>query len=187
MKIIRYIAALCIFAAVPALALAQGATWTGAYVGGQVGVNNSSSDNFSTENAFDLGVLGGYNFQLSDHFALGGDAFYEWNQNKTHTAGVQSGELGTYVYGVDALFGFPLGDTGTWMPYLKLGYGWGQFRGNASGGAPSLHAIRYGGGIEWRVTEMFGISFQYIYQKFNSDADHWLNQNFTAGFNFHFQ
>lgn len=190
MKGICYATAVCVLATAPALALAQGtaANWTGAYVGGQAGLNSASSDHLSTENALDLGVLGGYNFQVTNHVAVGGDVFYEWNQEQSHkVGGASTGDIGTNVYGLDLMAGFPLGDTGTWMPFVKVGYGWAHFNGSGAGGVGNQNDLRYGAGVEWRMTRMFGLSFQYMYQKFGSAVDNWKNQNYTAAFNVHFQ
>lgn len=173
----------------PAAAFAAGTNgWNGPYVGAQAGLNSTSADNgISSESALDLGVLAGYNFQIVPFFTVGGDVFYEWNQQKSHTfAGMGSADVGTNVYGVDALAGFPLGTSGTFMPFIKVGYGWADFTGNGSSGVSNQSAARYGGGVEWRMSDSLGINFQYMYQDFGGDVSHWKNQNFTVGANFHF-
>lgn len=174
----------------PAAAFAAGTSmnWNGLYVGAQAGLNRTSADNgISSESALDLGVLAGYNFQLAPFFTLGGNAFYEWNQQKSHSfAGFGSGDVGTNVYGVDVLAGFPLGSSGAFMPFVKVGYGWANFTGNASNGVSTQNAMRYGAGVEWRLNDAIGINFQYMYQDFGGDVSHWKNQNFTGGVNFHF-
>lgn len=188
MKSLVRVAAAGALALVPAFAFAAG-SWNGFYAGGQVGVNSTSADNgISSESATDLGAFGGYNFQFSDHFVLGGNAFYEWNQQKSHQfGGLGSADVGTSVYGVDALAGFPLGQSGAWMPFLKLGYGWADFTGNGSTGVGNQSAARYGAGVAWRLTPLLGLNFQYMYQKFGSDVSNWKNQNFTVGVSVHFQ
>lgn len=184
MKGIVHCAAAVVVALAPALAFAA-TDWTGAYVGAQAGLNRSTADyGVSSENALDVGVLAGYNFQLTQNFALGGNVFYEWNQSKGHNVGnAPSFDVGTNVYGVDLLAGVPLGD-GTWMPYVKIGYGWADFTGDAN--VSTQNDMRYGIGLEWRVTQRIGVAFQYMYQKFGGEVDNWKNQNFTAGVNFHF-
>lgn len=181
--LVRFAAAAAIVVA-PALGFAA-TDWNGPYVGVEAGINHTSADSgISTENALNAGALAGYNFQLTQNFALGGDVFYEWNQSKGHNVGGgQSFDVGTNVYGVDVLAGIPLGD-GTWMPYLKVGYGWADFTGDAN--VSTQNAMRYGLGVEWRVTQGIGVAFQYMYQKFGSDVANWKNENLTAGVNFHF-
>lgn len=187
MKGIRYAAFAGLLAAAPGLAFAQNnGQWTGFYAGAQAGINSSSANSgISTEQALNLGILGGYTFQVANHVVVGGNAFYEWNQGKTHSGPGGTAKIGTNVYGVDAMVGFPLSQSGAWMPFVKIGYGWANFTDDASS-TPSQNAMRYGAGIEWRTSEMLGFTAQYMYQKFGSDVADWQNQNFTVGVNFHF-
>lgn len=171
------------FAAIPG-------TWTGPYVGVQAGWNKSSLNDFSSESAFTSGLRAGYNVQLSDHFVVGGDVFYEWNQDKDHQTcfpglPCASVNLGSNVYGVEGLVGFPIGLTGNFMPYVKIGYGHLDVTGdnNVSG---SDSDWRYGAGLEWILTDSLGLTFQYTYAKYGDDVGDWKNSNFTLGVNFHF-
>ena len=170
----------------PAVALAASPSdWTGAYVGGQVGWTQTRVDGLSSENALNLGAFGGYNFQVSDHFVVGGDVFYGWNQQKSHTIGVGPASLhfGSNVYGLDGLLGFPVGEQGQLMPYVKIGYGHLEGTGDATG---SDNDMRYGAGLEWRLTKPFSISVQYMYQKFGSSSGNWRNETFAFGAIYHF-
>jgi len=170
----------------PAMVLAATPSeWTGAYVGGQMGWTQTKVDAFSSENALNLGVLGGYNFQLTEHVVVGGDLFYTWNQKKDHTfsGGPAKANFGSDVYGVDGMVGFPVGEQGHFMPYLKVGYGHLEGTGDASG---SDDAMRYGAGLQWRLNNPISFSFQYMYQKFGSSSGNWKNETFAFGATYHF-
>ena len=170
----------------PAMALAAAPSeWTGAYVGGQVGWTKTNVDLFSSENALNIGVFGGYNYQVSAHFVVGGDLFYEWNQKKKHSfgGGIGTSDFGSEVYGVDGLVGFPVGEQGNFMPYLKVGYGHLKATGDASG---SENDMRYGAGLQWRLSNPFSLSVQYMYQKLGSSSGNWKNETFAVGATYHF-
>jgi outer membrane immunogenic protein len=188
MKHVLRLAALGGLLFAPVAALAAGTVdWTGLYVGAQAGVNDVSSDHTSSEKALTLGVLGGYDFQLSENFVAGGDIFYEYNRKTDHSIsnclGPCTTNYGTNVYGIDGRLGIPLGASGGIMPYLKVGYGRADGTGDLSGNS---NAWRYGAGIEFRSTESFGLALQYMHQNFGSDNDNLTNDNFTVGANFYF-
>ncbi len=170
----------------PALAFgAIPSNWTGAQVGAQVGWTKTSLDGFSSENALSLGVQGGYNYQLNRHVVVGGDLFYEWNQKKDHTFALFNSKtnFGSNVYGVDGLVGFPVGQEGRFMPYLKVGYGHLEGTGAASG---SDNAWRYGAGLQWRMDAPVSLYAQYMYQKFGASSGNWKNETFAFGAIYHF-
>ncbi|MGH8224987.1 MAG: porin family protein [Gammaproteobacteria bacterium] len=184
---------LCMRAALGALLLAPAAAfavipgqWTGPFVGGQVGVNFNSSDTTSSERAFTANIFGGYELQLSDHFTVGGDLFYEWNNKKDHTIknclGPCTVNYGSNVYGVDGLVGFPVGTDGAIKPFVKVGYGRVKGTGDLSG---NEWDVRYGAGVEFRSTASnIGFIVQYMYQKFGND--NFKNSNLTVGVTYHF-
>lgn len=170
---------------VPAVALAAGPySWTGPYVGAESGINRTQTDDFSSRNTLTLGVKGGYNYQVSEHFVVGGDVFYNFNKKTDHSF-VYGGtaNFGSNVYGIDGLVGFPVGENGAFMPYVKLGYGHLEATGDASG---SDHAVRIGGGLEWRFSQPLSFSVQYMHAKYGSDSDNWKNDNLTFGVSYHF-
>jgi len=185
-------AAALAFVAAPSAFAADMGPWSGAYAGGQLGLNQVSSDHTSSENALNLGIYGGYQMQFSRHFVFGGDVFYNWNQKKDHAvyndAGVNVGtaNFGTNTYGVDFQGGFPVGSTGHWMPYVKLGYGWASLQGS---GTPSgnENAMRYGVGVAWMPVRHLSFNVQYMHQNFGSGAnDNLQNDNWTVGATWHF-
>lgn len=185
MKLLARLAAAGALALAPAFAFAAG-PWTGPYAGAQVGINSVSADGLSTEQGLTAGVLGGYNFQLANHFVLGGDVFWDWNQSKSHDVNGTTFKVdtGTNVYGIDVLAGFPLGDMGAWMPFAKIGYGWGDPTGDLSGGTQK--SVRYGAGVAWRMSDNFSLFAQFMHQNFGSDNGNYTNNNYTVGAGFHF-
>ena len=171
---------------IPAMAFAASPSeWTGPYAGGQIGWTQTKVDGFSSENALNLAVFGGYNYQITEHFVVGGDIFYGWNAQKRHTfgGGPHSSKFGSTVYGVDGLLGFPVGEQGRFMPYVKIGYGHLEGTGDASGGDDD---VRYGAGLQWRLNRPISLSIQYMYQKFGSSSGNWKNETFAFGAIYHF-
>lgn len=175
--------------AIPAAVFAAGVgnNWTGAYATAQAGVNNSSANGVSSATGVTLGGVYGYNYTVNPHFVVGGDVYLEWNQESDHDIhgpGYSgSASFGTNAYGFDALFGFPAGDAGNLLPYVKLGYGGAHGTSDLSGNA---NAFRYGVGIEWRMSQANGIDFQYTHQDFGSDNAGLTNNNLTVGYTWHF-
>ncbi len=180
------------FAATPAALAATPGPWSGPYAGGQIGVNHVKSDHTSSENALNLGIYGGYQMQFARHFVFGGDVFYNWNQKKDHTlydnsgAPVGTGNYGTTTYGLDLLAGFPVGRMSAWMPYVKVGYGWGKLHGNGTSSG-SEHAGRYGLGVAWKFTRNLSLNAQFMHQNFGgSGNDNLQNNDWTIGATWHF-
>lgn len=169
----------------PAAAPAAGPhRWGGVYAGVQLGANNTALDNFESATGLTLAGYAGYMYPFMQHFVLGGDVFYEWNQQRTHNLNFGgSAKFGTNVYGADVSFGFPLGATGSYMPYAKVGYGWANGTGQLGG---SGNAVRYGAGFEWRLSDVLGLNFQFMHQNFGSSNQGLINNNWTVGANWHF-
>ncbi|MGH8273859.1 MAG: outer membrane beta-barrel protein [Gammaproteobacteria bacterium] len=172
----------------PAAALAASTgSWTGPHVGVLLGGNSASSDNTGTELAFTASLLAGYDFQLSKLFVLGVGGFYEWNNDKTHDlkncVGPCSIRYGSRVYGLDGRVGFPIGTYNQYMPYVKVGYGWSNLKGDLS---DSHSSPRYGVGFEWMsATGTASLLIQYMHQNLNGKYGV-TNNNFTIGANFFF-
>jgi len=166
---------------------ADSAQWTGAYAGGQLQLNTVSADGVSSTTGLGAAIFGGYQMQFSDHFLLGGDLFYQYNQAKNHTVAGFSGtaNLGTKGYGVDVLAGFPVGDTGVWMPYAKIGYGWLKAHGT-NGGSDIEHSLRYGVGVAWMVQRYLSLQAQYMYQQVGGPSRNLKNQNLSVGVTWYF-
>lgn len=157
--------------------------WAGPYVGGQVGVNNTSATGLSNENAFDGGLSLGYNTVasapgLKSPAILGADFFTEFNSEEIHSSDVS---YGSNVLGMDFLAGYPLGKARQLMPYIKFGFGDINATGDLSGRGSGVGA-RVGTGIELWMNPGLGLVAQWIHQTGNGIT----NDNFTVGVNYHF-
>lgn len=179
-------AVVALVSAPAAFAAGQG-PWSGAYVGGQVQLNTTKADGISSENALGLGIFGGYQMQFSQHFVLGGDVFYNYNQSKDHNVtGFGTASFGSKVYGVDVLGGFPVGDAGAWMPYVKVGYGWIKLHGSDVQSSSTENSIRYGLGVAWKLQPNLSLQAQYMYQDLGSSNGNFKDTNLSVGAAWHF-
>jgi len=157
--------------------------WAGPFVGGQVGVNNTSATGLSNENGFEGGVSLGYNTlagaaSLGSPAVLGADFFTEFNSEEVHSGNVS---YGSNVLGMDFLAGYPLGVGRQFMPYLKFGFGDINATGDLSRNGSGVGA-RVGVGAELWLNPGLGLVAQWIHQTGNSIT----NDNFTLGVNYHF-
>ncbi|MDN5865038.1 MAG: porin family protein [Gammaproteobacteria bacterium] len=183
-----FLGTLVVLLLVPAAALAaRPGQWTGPYVGLKVGLNHSSADGISSENAFTAGIYGGYDWMLSRSIVFGGSIFYLWNQDTGHDvcfAGV-CGNVngGSNVYGVDGRIGFPMGRSSQFMPYLKIGYAHIDLTGDFSGDDTGW---RFGAGFEWQLAYNTSLTFEYTHADYGDDVGNWDNNNLTVGVNFRF-
>ena len=190
MKAFRHIALLASLLLAPAIAFAApGGNWTGGHLGVLLGGNRASSDFTGTEMAFTANLMAGYDFQLAEHFVLGVDGFYEWNNNKTHDldhcTNTCSIRFGSRVYGLSGRAGFPVGSSNQFMPYVRVGYGWYSLSGDLSNDDSSP---RYGVGFEWMSnTGTVSLLIQYTHQKLDlANSGSIKNNNFSIGANFFF-
>lgn len=92
--------------------------FSGAYVGGDVGVNRSStsgSNATSSSDSASYGLQGGYGWNLGSTM-LGVEGYVDSNQSTTHDPVAQ---YGSRAYGLGLKIGVPIDSL---MPYAKLGY-----------------------------------------------------------------
>lgn len=172
----------------PTLALAnpgglrtEPSQWSGPYVGGQIGFNQSSAYDLDTQTSLTGGVLGGYNIAVPTNgvaapFVLGGDVFAEFNGQSTHDHGV---DYGSNVVGVDFMAGYPLGYQRQFLPYVKVGVGDLSATGDLGGSDTSA---RVGLGAQYKLRPDLAVAAQWMHQ----DARHITNDNFTVGLNYQF-
>lgn len=161
--------------------------WTGWYVGAQLGVNSNSYDGFGSSSALAQELTGGYNYRLNSNLVIGGSLYATWNTDTDHSVNSMPGysaNYGSRGFGAEFMAGFAVG---SFLPYLKVGYGHLSISGNLSGSASSA---RYGAGVMWRVTGNSGVLLQYMYQKVNipnslGNGD-FKNGNLTLGYNWFF-
>jgi len=89
-------AAIAFVSSPAAFAAVQGGPWDGPCAGGQLQLNTVSADGLSSETVLGLAVFGGYRMQFPQHFVLGDDVFYRYNQAKDHNVpGFVTSNLGT--------------------------------------------------------------------------------------------
>jgi outer membrane immunogenic protein len=174
---------LCAALMFPVAALSAPGPWNGPFVGLQAGWNRTSLDHFSSDSTSTFGVYGGYYWQVSRHFVVGPDLFYDWNGDTSHQCECSSENFGSHVYGIEAIFGFPVGDADQFMPYLKVGYAHLGANGDLSG---SDNGWRAGGGIAWLFTNFLSLRLQYTYGHYGASVNHWRNNNVTIGLTLHF-
>ena len=125
----------CIALLLSSVAVRAGEYTNGGYVGGKIGANYSSASGAiesSAESTFVYLLQGGYlqggYIFTSKTLLLGVGGYFDWNPAEKRSNGV---EYGSRSAGVDAKIGLPLG---SWMPYVKLGYGY-------STGTKDLYAV----------------------------------------------
>lgn len=179
------LAAPAAYAADPLLGLDHAAAdkWAGPYIGGQLGVNNTSATGLSNENAFDGGLILGYNTLanaagLDSPAVLGANFFTEFNSEEIHSNNLS---YGSNVLGVDFQAGYPLGENRQIMPYVKFGFGDINATGDLSSRGSGVGA-RVGIGGELWMNPGLGLVVQWMHQTGNSLT----NDNFTVGLNYHF-
>ncbi len=188
-------AALGVLLLVPATAFAATSLqWAGPYVGIDAGMNRSGSSGFSSENSFTAGVNAGWNIVVGPlwgtYFVIGGSAFYRWNGERDHgTCGNGAActdiDMGSDVYGVDVLVGFPVGAGGNFMPYFGSGYRHIRLTGDVSG-SDHTWVNDFDLGLRWGLSRTIKLDFRYSYAEYGGEVDDWRNNNFTVGVNFHF-
>lgn len=169
--------------------------FTGAYVGGQAGVNFSDLDasKTATQNASAtaLGASAGYNWAVGPT-VLGLDAFYGYT-GIGHGANYfsQSG-YGSSNWGMGLKFGYPYTDK--LMSYIKLGYG--RLDGTGSISQFSGNGMNGGLGLEYLFAPHWSVTGEWNTMKVYNDfpganingqrVDNLINNTFTIGINYYF-
>lgn len=179
------VGAACALASTPLLAApqisdTQPAFWTGPYIGGQLGLNNSSPDHGDSAVAFGISPHIGYNVAvplagISSPLILGGDFFMTFNTKADHGPA----SYGSNVFGGEALVGMPLGSQQRIMPYFKLGFGVLDGTGDLHGSSAN---VRFGLGAEYELQRNWGLTAEWMHE----DANRISNDNFMVGVNYHF-
>ncbi|MGU3576786.1 outer membrane protein [Brucellaceae bacterium C25G] len=155
-------------------------TWSGAYVGGQIGYGWGKSHYTSLLNEENLkpngflgGIYGGYNFALDNNIVLGADIDFTYNDLKKHYSG-QSEKLETELqwsgaariragYAVDRF-----------LPYISGGVAFGQVRNKYSITAlnntytdkETVTGWTIGAGFDYAATDNVIVRFEYRYTDF---------------------
>jgi outer membrane immunogenic protein len=164
----------------------------GGYLGGKLGVNNSSATgNVNAPNKSTLAYVmqggylqAGYIFD-SRTLVTGVGAYFDWNPSVKYFNNNHVNEVtyGSRAYGVDAKVGLPLG---SWMPYAKLGYGY-------SAGTKDLKGVAENGinatlGIEYKLSPHWSALGEFKIDSFGSKSRgiSIKNKTTTFGFNYYF-
>ncbi|MGD0635798.1 MAG: outer membrane protein [Beijerinckiaceae bacterium] len=164
-------------------------TWTGVYVGGQVGYEfGKDSNDLNPSSTSTSGVIGGahigYNYQLPNNFVVGLEGDVEGTSARGTTTyafgpgyykeGIQGSVRGRVGYAVDrALF------------YATGGAAFGGINNNYYGvgeDSPSHTRIGYtvGGGIEYAIDHNWSVRAEYRYTDFGHTTDYLTNSDAGA-------
>jgi Outer membrane protein beta-barrel domain len=178
MKKIMAVAALA--GMVTAAGNAAAEDFSGAYVGGDVGVNRSStsgSNTTSSSNSASYGLSGGYGWNLGSTF-LGVEGYVDSNQQATHSPAAQ---YGSNAYGLGLKIGVPIDSL---MPYARLSYdrtsGTGDLSGFNTNGTSTGLGLMYKFAPSWSVEgEVSTVSPSMNGLKLKADS-------FSFGLNYHF-
>ena len=176
----------------PALPPPPAFTWTGFYLGGQVGMSilnvELTLDNgffYEKNNPSKIGFIGGlqagYLYQFSNNLVLGAELSYAWTDTTaSKMVSVGAGETRTRSVTAQDLFvaslraGYAINQ---WLPYLKVGY---ANSGNelttfdVTRGQPSIvpsdarsSGWIVGAGVDYAITSNIILGLEYNYAYFN--------------------
>ncbi len=173
----RLVLAAAAVAAGLAMSSAAAADFYGAYVGGKLGYNRSGTSVTSHDGSTTYGLEGGYGWELGGT-ALGVNAFYDANQQATHTPFAQ---YGSRMYGLGLKVGIPVESL---MPYAKLGYG--RTQGTGSLANFNANSARSGVGIEYKVAPNWSIAGEWAAASPSMNGLRFDEDNFTLGMNYYF-
>jgi hypothetical protein len=154
--------------------------FSGGYVGGDLGVNRSStagSMTTSAANAASYGFEGGYGWNVGSTF-LGVEGFVDASQQATHAPAT---DYGSNAYGLGLKIGVPIDAL---MPYATLAYdrtrGTGTLSGFSAGSMQSGLGLMYKFAPSWSVEGEWSTTAPVM-----NDLKLRTN-NFSFGLNYHF-
>ena len=164
---------------------AHASDYSGAYLGGKFGINDSgTSGTVNTPHAstFAYGlqggyILSGYNWDVRS-VTIGLGAYADFNAYEKHLNGVTYGSRG---YGVDAKLGLPFDD---WYVYGKIGYGYSTATRDLS--AIHQNSSNIAIGIEYKIVSRLGAIMEYKTDGFGSQGTRISNRMFTFGLTYYF-
>ena len=181
--------AVVLIAALLNMAAAQASYYSGGFLGGKFGINNSTATGTIYDtgaSTFAYGVQGGYlqgGYNWDMRAALVGvGAYADFNSNEIH---VNKMEYGSRALGLDAKLGVPLDD---WLIYTKVGYGYSAGTNDLS--AVSQYSSNVAVGVEYSFVFAFrwGAIIEYKLDNFsNRDGSISINNKTLAfGLNYYF-
>jgi outer membrane immunogenic protein len=176
-KIIMFAA----FASLLALAdIAAADDFSGAYVGGDLGVNRSSTTGTPTTSAKEsasYGLSGGYGWNLGSTM-LGVEGYVDSNQSTTHDPAAQ---YGSRAYGLGLKIGVPIDSL---MPYAKLGYDRTTGTGDLS--SFSANSARTGLGLMYKISPNWSVEGEVSTSAPSMSGLKLKADSLSFGLNYHF-
>lgn len=173
--------AIIVVAALSAAGIAMADDFTGAYVGGDVGVNNSStSGSYTTSPATApaYGVQGGYGWDVGGNVLLGVDGHLDTYEDALHAP---AGQYGGHAYGLGLKVGVPLDSL---MPYARLGYDRTQGTGALSGFNSA--ATNGGVGLMYKLAPSWSLEGEWSAATPSSGGLNLKSNSLNFGVNYHF-
>lgn len=160
--------------------LARAGDFSGPYLGGDVGVNRSSTTGAlttSTSSSASYGLQGGYGWNLGGTF-LGVEGFVNNAKQANHNPNTQ---YGSNAFGLGLKIGVPIDNL---MPYARLGYdrtsGSGALSGFSAGAANS------GLGLMYKVAPNWSLEGEWANTSSSATGIKLKANNFSFGLNYHF-
>ncbi len=158
----------------------------GGYMGVSTGINSArSTGKLKSQSEKTVAYLvqagyiqGGYNIKF-DQNILGVGGFADMHGFETHKNKVSYGNL---VLGLNLKFARPVGH---WLPYVRLGYGYGSATADLS--SVSGYGMNYGIGTEYKFAgEQWSAVIEYKASTFTGDSTRVLNKSIFTGLNYYF-
>lgn len=181
--------AVVLIAALLNMGAAQASYYSGVYLGGKFGINNSTATGTIYDpgaSTFAYGVQGGYlqggyNWDVRTAI-VGVGAYADFNSNEIHANKM---EYGSRAFGLDAKLGVPVDE---WLLYTKVGYGYSA--GTNDLRAVSQYSSNVAVGLEYNFVFAFrwGAIVEYKLDNFSSkDGSISINNKTLAfGLNYYF-
>jgi opacity protein-like surface antigen len=146
-------------------------SWTGGYVGGQLGWADAEIDGDTGDASDDGlfgGVYGGYDYDFGNNFVLGGELAYDRHDLSASSAGIGY-ELDNAVRAT-ARGGYAFGNT---LAYVKGGAEWLDGETTVAGDSSGASDWGWvaGAGVEHRVTERVTAGAEYLYHRVDDFGD----------------
>lgn len=164
------------FASVSANAQGNNADFSGPYIGGTVGYNSLTADDFDGKiSGATFGGVVGFRNELSDGVYVGVEGFLNFNtasQDFLVLGETVTGELGE-TYGIVAQAGFAAGQA---LFFANAGYGWASLEASATVAGTNITesdsggGVRLGGGVEFKINENLALRGQVDWQDFSGGS-----------------
>ncbi|WP_029876682.1 outer membrane protein [Xanthobacter sp. 126] len=165
-------------------------SWTGFYIGGNVGwgwADNTydytpfASPTYSyspgTSNGFIGGFQLGYNYQFANNVVLGAEADFDWadiSSSKTFTAAVINQKV-DYFGTIRARLGYAMD---RFLPYITGGAAWANLKYTDPYGFSDSNlkwGWTAGAGVEYAITNNWTVKAEYLYLGFDNSKTNYAN------------